>query len=428
MKKILMTFATVSWQKGSAAQVFTFVREMRRLDSEIEFTLLSHCYDVDSKPASDLGISLTNFHIDPAESSTRRSLRIFSFQLQLILWSLLNKLGINISILVNNPIAAAYMDTDLIADLSGDSYRDRPGGVSVAHNVNLIAAKLLKKPIVLVSQSLGPFKWYSRQLSRHALNLADLIYIREKRTLSILRELKIKSKIAVAPDIAFILTSYKKEKLLEIYNKEGISKEDCNKKLFGISTSTLLYYLSENKHKYDYTLSMVHLIEYLHEAYDATVLLIPHEIKPACMGIDDRLVSYKLAERLQCPPWLKVIQCDYDPSEIKTLISSLDVLIAARMHAGIAALSSNIPTILLSWSHKYIGLLEEIGIRECIWDGNTESSDELKTLFDKIMQDKDSIKQALSRYNSVAEESIRLQLHAVLRILDAKKILPEQAA
>jgi polysaccharide pyruvyl transferase WcaK-like protein len=418
MKRILMTFTNVSWQKGSAAQVSTFVKEIRKLDTTIEFTLLSHCYDVDRKPASVLGINLTNLRIDPSEPSRRRSLRIFYHQLKLILWSLLKGHGINIPALVNNPIASAYLETDLIADFSGDSYRDRPGGVSLAHNVNVIAAKLLNKPIVLFSQSLGPFKWYSRRLSRYSLNFADLIYIREKRTLSILQELKIKSRITVAPDIAFLLTSCKKEqKLLEIFNKEGFSKEGCNKRLIGISISNLLYSLSEKKRNYDYLALMVQLIEYLHDSYHADVLLIAHEIKPACMGIDDRFVSRKLAEKLRHPSWLKVIKFDYDASEIKTIISSLHVLIAARMHAGIAALSLNIPTIFLSWSHKYIGLLEEIGIPDFVWDINTQSLDELKNLLDKLMRNRESIKQTLSRYNSLSEESIKSQLQAVLGIL-----------
>jgi len=428
MQKILMTFTNVSWQKGSAAQVFSFVTEMRKLDRDLEFVLLSHCYDVDIKPASDLGINLTNFHINPAESSTRRSLRIFFIQLKIILWALLKKLHIDARRLVRNPIAAAYLEADLIADLSGDSYRDRPGGVSVAHNVNLLAAISAKKPVVLVSQSVGPFKWYSRHLTRFALNKAVLIYIREKRSLAILKELKVKSRIAIAPDVAFVLQKYDKEKLLDICSQEGISKGERKKKLVGISTSNLLHYLAQKQRIYDYMLTMVEFIEYVHTSCDATVILIPHEIKPACMGIDDRLISYQLAERLDNPLWLKVIKFDHDPSEIKTLISSLDAFIAARMHAGIAALSSNVPTIFLSWSHKYVGLLEEMNIPEFVWDGNTENIASLKRLFDRLMKDRESIKKVLADYNSLAEESIKSQLNAILRIARLKKTLHEQAA
>ena len=71
MKKILMTFTNVSWQKGSAAQVFSFVREMRKLDADLEFTLLSTLLRYNSKPALDLGISLIGLHVDPAETSTK---------------------------------------------------------------------------------------------------------------------------------------------------------------------------------------------------------------------------------------------------------------------------------------------------------------------------------------------------------------------
>jgi len=173
---------------------------------------------------------------------------------------------------------------------------------------------------------------------------------------------------------------------------------------------------------------MVEFIEYVHTSCDATVILIPHEIKPACMGIDDRLISYQLAERLDNPLWLKVIKFDHDPSEIKTLISSLDAFIAARMHAGIAALSSNVPTIFLSWSHKYVGLLEEMNIPEFVWDGNTENIASLKRLFDKLMKDRESIKKVLADYNSLAEESIKSQLNSILRIARLKKTLHEQAA
>ena len=428
MQKILLTFTNVSWQKGSAAQVFSFVREMRKLDHDLEFVLLSHCYDVDIKPATDLGIKLTNFHINPAESSTRRSLRIFFIQLKIILWALLQKLHINVRRLVRNPIATAYLEADLIADFSGDSYRDRPGGVSIAHNVNLLAATSAKKPVVLVSQSLGPFKWYSRHLTRFALNKVVLIYIREKRSLAILQELKVKSRIAIAPDIAFILQRYNKKELLHICTQEGISKEDRTKNLIGISTSNLMHYLALKKGSYDYMNSMVELIEYIRRLYDATVILIPHEIKPACMGIDDRLISYQLAERLQNPSWLKVIKFDHDPSEIKTLISSLDVLVAARMHAGIAALSSNVPTIFLSWSHKYVGLLEEMDIPEFVWDGNTENIDSLKRLFDRLMKNREAIKLILAAYNSQAEEPIKSLLKTILLIAKKEKPFQEQAA
>jgi polysaccharide pyruvyl transferase WcaK-like protein len=215
---------------------------------------------------------------------------------------------------------------------------------------------------------------------------------------------------------------------LDICTQEGISEHDRSKKLVGISTSNLLHYLAQKKSNYDYILTMAQFSEYVHRAYDATVILIPHEIKPACMGIDDRLTSYELAEKLHNPSWLKVIKFDHDPSEIKTLISSLDVLIAGRMHAGIAALSSNVPTIFMSWSHKYVGLLEEINIPEFVWDGKPQNIDSLKKLFDELMQEREAIKRILTDYNSLAEESITSQLIAILRIAKMKETLQQQAA
>ena len=184
---------------------------------------------------------------------------------------------------------------------------------------------------MLVSQSFGPFRWYGRWLSRVALNTAAFIYIRERRTAAILRDLKVSTTIALAPDIAFALPRCSPRQLLDIYDEEGLSTPAAGSTLIGVSTSHLMCRLHEQGLGFDYMLVMVHVIQYLRDRYAATILLIPHELK---VGRDDRSVSRALAGQLGSPGWLKVIAGDYGPSEVKTLISTVDLLLAARLHAG----------------------------------------------------------------------------------------------
>jgi len=48
----------------------------------------------------------------------------------------------------------------------------------------------------------------------------------------------------------------------------------------------------------------------------------------------------------------------YDPMEIKSIISRTDWFCGTRMHATIAALSSGVPTAALAYSDKTLGVFE----------------------------------------------------------------------
>ena len=314
MTTILMTFTNVSWNKGSAAQVSAFVAEVRKVTTDVEFVLLSHSPELDRHPASMLGIRLVGIPGNSATHFRIGSIRLLISQLQLIVWGMVRRLGLNVRALVNNPIAMAYAAASVVADFSGDSFRDWPGGVWFAHNVNLIAARVLGKPVVLISQSIGPFRWHSRWLSRRALNSVALIYIRERHTEAILKDLDVTSRIALAPDIAFLLPPSNRRNSCDLSTNEALSAAGASGLRVGISTSHLLCRLHDQGVGYDYLHAMAHIIEYVRKAYDATVFLIPHEIKA---GRDDRVVSYALAETLGRPAWLTVIDGDHHPSELR---------------------------------------------------------------------------------------------------------------
>ena len=119
MTTILMTFTNVSWNKGSAAQVCTFVTEVRQLTTDVEFVLLSHCPELDELPAAALGIRLVGIDGRGNDSVRRRSVRLLKCQMQLILWGMMRRFGVNVRALADNAVAAAYTEAHVIADFSG---------------------------------------------------------------------------------------------------------------------------------------------------------------------------------------------------------------------------------------------------------------------------------------------------------------------
>ena len=69
-----------------------------------------------------------------------------------------------------------------------------------------------------------------------------------------------------------------------------------------------------------------------------------------------------------------------DPAGLCQLISGLDVLIAYRMHAVIAAYSFGVPPIALAWDRKLRSFMESVGRADSVRDVATTAADECADL------------------------------------------------
>lgn len=114
-------------------------------------------------------------------------------------------------------------------------------------------------------------------------------------------------------------------------------------------------------------------------------------------------------------PGIFTIDEDPSASELKALISRCELFLGATMHAAIAALSSDVPTIMLSWSHKYSGLMEQIGLERFVWDMESPV-EELEQLIEEVWETRSAIREVLRRYNETAQASVRLEVSRVLEI------------
>jgi colanic acid/amylovoran biosynthesis protein len=100
--------------------------------------------------------------------------------------------------------------------------------------------------------------------------------------------------------------------------------------------------------------------------FNAHVLLIPHVQETFA---DDAESCHELWKRLGYSPAVSVLAGDFSAAEYKGVLSQCDLVIAERMHAGIGAISSGVPTALVAYSVKARGILEAmIGPELC--EGN----------------------------------------------------------
>ena len=247
---------------------------------------------------------------------------------------------------------AKYLDNfDVALQVGGDNFSfDYYGyGVSYMAMNKVLARKGI--PVVIWGASVGPFsskpfseKWVIKQLHKDV----KIILVREPASFEYLTKKGLGKKTYLVGDPAFVM-----ESLLPV-NKD---LQDINGGI-GINLSPLLgNYINKNNGTC-WAKEAAKIIKKIKHITNKLLVLIPHVVPPYESDYEFLKYSLKIAglgenEVLLLPPTLNA-------PELKWIISKLDLLIAARMHAAIAAFSSCVPTICIAYSVKAKGISRQI--------------------------------------------------------------------
>ncbi len=242
---------------------------------------------------------------------------------------------------------------DCILDIGGgDSFTDIYPLKRYAWIVASKAAAVAQRvPLVFSPQTIGPFqgdtpaKRALNAVARWSLRRARAVVVRDARSAEAVRALVPGVEPVYAVDVAFALTYTPPPP------REGPPR-------IGVNVSGLLWNgghtgKGEFALGYDYRALMTGVIEALLARGDVQVELIAHVNDKLQRHEDDGAVADGLAARW---PALVRVPDFASPSAAKSHIAGLDALVAARMHACIAAFSSGVPVVPISYSRKFEGL------------------------------------------------------------------------
>ena len=393
MTKILLIGARISGNFGGPSVLCSTIEVLNRFIPDAEFTLLSPA------PISDYNFSeIYGIKIVP------RPHGLFS-TLQFLLWAFLNKYNLDISPLLNSKISKtleAYKSADIIIDIWGIIFADAIGGYFVSRafgELHLLIGKLLNKPVIKYTADMGPFRRrWNRLFAKFYLNKIDLILARGEITRKCLIELGITTPIHVCPDTAFLLKSSPNQKINAAISKEKLK----NKVIVGISVSNTVARKERDTNNYSITMSKT--VDHLIKNLNAFVILIPNDIFPNTH--DDVYVAKKIYKRIEEKEAVMLITEEYPATELKGVISECDILIGARYHSIVAALSLCIPIIAIAWHHKYHQVMGLVGQEKYVCSIEFLSFIELKTMIDSLWKDRKKIRTEIASYIPFIKESV----------------------
>jgi polysaccharide pyruvyl transferase WcaK-like protein len=299
------------------------------------------------------------------DSSAQVAIKTLSLIIKSYFWMLFYRIfGLNIKFL-NKKILQEYIDADIVINTGGDNLTEDYGLLSLVFNFSyLLVGLILSKPVVIYAESIGPFKGkISKTMARFIFNRVNLITIREELSKKHLQKIKIdKTPIYFTADSAFLLEASENKRIREILSAEGVNKN--SRPLVGLSVSKIIsrYGFADikdpNKKYEEYITVMAHVVDYITDNLDATVIFVPHVIDPK--GNDDMSVADDICGQILNNQKIVSIKEEYTPEELKGIIGCCDLFIGARMHATIASTSMLVPTVGIAYSHKMHGIIGEM--------------------------------------------------------------------
>jgi len=258
---------------------------------------------------------------------------------------------------------------DAVLDISGgDSFSDIYG-LSRFYTVatpKRIALRL-KKPLILLPQTYGPFAASSvKHAAKKIVRASAMAWARDERSFASLKELlagafdPARHKLGV--DVAFLLELLCPESA-DLAPIEDWLDAPAAGPIVGLNVSGLVYMAPDLARirfglRCDYRAALVGLCRRWLDETDARLLLVPHVMAPPGHYESDPEACALLAAELGADDRVRMAPAINDPRCMKWIISKCDWFCGTRMHSTIAALSTAVPSATLAYSGKAQGVFE----------------------------------------------------------------------
>jgi len=303
-----------------------------------------------------------------------------------------------------NPWLKQIREADIAVAVSGgDSFSDIYGlGRFFYMTLPQLLMILMRRPLVLLPQTIGPMR--SRLavgLARYIISHSRVSYSRDidgvGSTIKLLHLGRSSGKVRFCYDMGFLLEP-RRPGAAGVHALREFT--DLSRPLVGVNVSGLLHmggYTRSNMFslKCDYRTLIEELLEFLIDAKQANVVLVPHVFGAASESDIPAIEEvYAKAQGRYAGRLARVTQT-LDQSEIKYVIGQCELFIGSRMHACIAALSQAVPAVSIAYSQKFVGVLGSVGAGHWVADPRTLRIEEVLRMVEQALGNRERIRSEL---------------------------------
>lgn len=266
-------------------------------------------------------------------------------------------------------------------------------------------ARLCRRPMLAWTQSYGPLSTrLVRFFAAIDLKRQPIVFCRGDDCMAAVQELIPGKEARSYPDIAVTLP-YDRSWAQQYLRERGLP--DAN--FASLSPSAVIYAKSRQPDGSNSHIEYLKAICMDLRQRGIPVLIVPHTFRPgrhhpaSC----DFGTSLELVKQLQGLDGVHLLEDDLSPIELKSLIALASFHIGGRYHSVVAALSSGVPAISLSWHPKYKDLMRVYGMEDFVIDDPANSP---TPLIDKLLATRggaaERIAQAQERVMQQSQENV----------------------
>jgi polysaccharide pyruvyl transferase WcaK-like protein len=348
-------------------------------------------------------VQVTNYRLSPR---ARLREQLWWVAAMALLYRVIKVNAVRRAIARSTPWIRVASEADFVGDIrGGDSFSDIYGLRNfIIDCVAVLTVIWVRGTIHLFPQTYGPFQSVmAEKIARHILLRAGTILCRDRGSVAEVERITGGLRRGTfCPDVAFELDSIRPEKP----QIEPALPSVQASPLIGINVNGLVYhggYTRSNMFglKLDYREFLKRAVEQFLADSSAHVLLVPHtfagphsvESDPEACREVRAAVSSEVRDRVH------IVTAEYDQHRIKGVIGMCDFFVGSRLHACIAALSQEIPTVGVAYSRKFHGVFETVGVEGSVIDGRAEDVESalarVADLYERRLDSRDELRSSV---------------------------------
>jgi colanic acid/amylovoran biosynthesis protein len=391
--KILVTNAYAPENKGDAAILSVLLTQLKKAFPSSAITI--SIFNETARESSFDGYPLVPNLMYVILFYFKNTLLKFVFTIYLILSSLLWAFVYRFSqlnlIFLIPKIAREelnkILESNLIVPIGGGYLRTKQGHSGLANLYltlhPIILALILKKPVVMYSQSIGPFENnFDKFLTKTVLNQTRLIMVREDKSIKTLDGMGVKKEIVLRTvDAGFIFDSNSHIKLENLVKKKIHQKTDL---MIGV---TVRKWLSSNKQA-AFEKSVAEFIDQLISRNPKVAVVFIPQVSSTLHADDDRTVASNIIQHIHHQNRVVNLDDSFTHHQLKRLYSELDFLVGTRFHSVIFALTSHVPSLAIEYEYKTGGIMKDLKLSDWVIPIEEVTSKKLNDLFLNLVRQK----------------------------------------